>query len=181
MKFAHIIPFFFSLLFLRFSVFSIKKNKMLFYAFIICFLAFNAVFSWPFFTGDMNGYLKKTTFEKNYYEENVTDIKLINSTQAKLLNYTQIDPSTYSAWVDSSASFEIFFGNKYDPSWVAYVKSKEYAPISSNNSYNVYQINEIGLNEIRIEYLPQRWFYIGAIIGIVGILLSIIYVKRFES
>lgn len=78
MKFAHIIPFFFSVLFLRCSVFTAKRSKSLFYAFSIYSVAFLAIFSWPFFTGDMGGYLTKTNFDST-----VADLKTIDSVIAE--------------------------------------------------------------------------------------------------
>ena len=130
----------------------------------------------------MDGYLEKTEFGTDYSEEHSFEIKLINSTNnAKLLNYSRIDPSTYSALVDSTTSFLLSLDTVYDPSWIAYANGHEYKPISSDDSINVFYINETGFNEIKIEYVPQKWFYIGGIISILGILLSIIYVMRFEK
>jgi hypothetical protein len=181
MKFAHIIPFFFSLLFLRFSVYAFQNSRYISYAFIISFIAFNAIFAWPFFTGDMDGHLEKTDFDGWYGDKYSQEIKLVNSTNANLLNYTRNDPSSYSAWVNSSAPFLLSHDVAYDPLWIAYVNGHEYKPISSHYSTNAYYINETGEIKIMIEYLPQQWFYVGGIIGILGILVSIIYIKRFEK
>jgi len=101
--------------------------------------------------------------------------------EAELLNYTRIDPSTYSVLVNSSSPFFISFGKRYDASWIASVNGNEYKPVMSYGSINAYLINETGLNEIRIEFVPQKWFYAGIAIGIIGLLVSVIYVMRSKT
>ena len=58
-KFLYIIPFFYCLLLLRLLIFASKQSWRLAYALAGAFLIFLAVFSWPFFTGDMGGFLAK--------------------------------------------------------------------------------------------------------------------------
>jgi hypothetical protein len=99
---------------------------------------------------------------------------------ASIINESRIDPSTYSVLVNSTAPFFISFARGYDPNWVAHVNGKEYKPAESFGAVNVYYIPETGINEIRIEYAGQQWFYIGALVGIGGLLAVWAYVLRCE-
>lgn len=112
--------------------------------------------------------------------DHVTLIRKIPSKayEAEILNYTRIDASTYSVTVDSSTPFFLSLSRRYNPLWTASVNGNSYYPVSSYETVNLFYINETGLNEITIEYAPQKTFYMGAIIGIIGLSLASAYVWR---
>jgi|GEM_PF-5282886 len=100
---------------------------------------------------------------------------------AEVLDYERIDPSTYTVTVNSSTPFFLSMSRRYNPLWTASVNGRDYYPVSSYETVNLFYINETGLNEISIAYAPQKTFYLGAIIGIIGLLLASAYVWRSKE
>jgi hypothetical protein len=100
--------------------------------------------------------------------------------EARLLDFRRLDPSTYSVLVNSSTPFLFSFSRAYDPLWVASVGGDSYSPVSSYGVINAFRVNRTGVNEIIVEYAPQKSFYAGIIIGIIGISSAIAYVRRSE-
>jgi hypothetical protein len=99
--------------------------------------------------------------------------------QAELLSYSRMDPSTYKVVVNSTAPFFLSFGRGFNNLWIASVNGHDYRPVRSFGTVNAYYINETGLSEITIEYAGQRMFYAGALLGLIGLSASIIYVRRY--
>jgi hypothetical protein len=81
--------------------------------------------------------------------------------------------------VNSTAPFFLSFGRGFNNLWIASVNGHDYRPVRSFGTVNAYYINETGLSEITIEYAGQRMFYAGALLGLIGLSASIIYVRRY--
>ncbi|MDH5266303.1 MAG: hypothetical protein OEW62_01340 [Candidatus Bathyarchaeota archaeon] len=83
------------------------------------------------------------------------------------LEYAQEKPTSWVATINASEPFLLAFAAPYDQQWRACTDLKEYKPFASFSFINIFWINETGLLQIRIEYKPQKLFYIGTIITLV--------------
>ena len=119
----------------------------------------------------------------NVYLDHVTLIKegKERKQEASILEYEQINPSTYSILVNSSTPFFLSFGRGYNELWIAWANGTAYVPVPLYGAANVYYIEETGLTPIIIEYSPQKFLYAGLVIGIIGLAYSLIGIWRSKS
>jgi hypothetical protein len=90
-KFLHIIPFFLFILFLRLSLTLLKFNRYACGAFILLYLSFLCVFSWPFFTGDAAGTLEKTDFSSRLAD--ISEVNaIIGDDRPGIIAYGPVEP-----------------------------------------------------------------------------------------
>ena len=118
---------------------------------------------------------------------NTTGLDLIfqNTTQnqpAIILDYEKINPTKITAAINATQPFILAISEALDRSWTAYVNGKEIKPTSLYLGLKGFYINQTGLLEITIEYVPQRWFFYSSIISLATFLtitahLTITYTK----
>lgn len=111
---------------------------------------------------------------------NTTDLDLIfqNTTQnqpAIILEYEKINPTKITAAINATQPFILAISEALDQSWTAYVNGKEIKPTSLYLGLKEFYINQTGLLEIAIEYVPQRWFFYGSIISLTTFLTITAY------
>lgn len=102
---------------------------------------------------------------------NTTGLDLIfqNTTRNQLaiiLDYEKINPTKITATVNATQPFILTISEALDQSWTAHVNGKETKPTSLYLGLKGFYINQTGLLEIAIEYMPQRWFFYGSIISV---------------
>jgi arabinofuranan 3-O-arabinosyltransferase len=111
---------------------------------------------------------------------NTTGLDLIfkNATQNQLaiiLEYKKINPTKITATINATQPFILAISEALDQSWTAYVNGKEIKPTSLYLGLKGFYINQTGLLEITIEYVPQRWFFYGSIISLTTFLTITAY------
>jgi len=111
---------------------------------------------------------------------NTTGLDLIfqNTTQnqpATILDYEKINPTKITAAINATQPFILAISEALDQSWTAHVNGKETKPTSLYLGLKGFYINQTGLLEITIEYVPQRWFFYGSIISLTTFLTIITY------
>ncbi len=115
--------------------------------------------------------------------ETLDDIFIVNETPATVNEYNKHDPTLYNIKVNAKKPFMLSFAESYDPLWYAEVtkrngietKSEKVRPVPLYSVINGFWINQTGDLEIKIEYGPQKWFYVGAAISLTALLLCVIY------
>jgi len=118
---------------------------------------------------------------------NTTGLDLIfrSTTQnqpAIILDYERINPTKMTTAINATQPFTLAISEALDQSWTAYVNGKEIKPTSLYLGLKGFYIDQTGLLEITIEYVPQRWFFYGSIISLTAFLaitayLTITYTK----
>lgn len=111
---------------------------------------------------------------------NTTGLDLIfqNTTQnqpAIILEYEKINPTKITAAINATQPFILAISEALDQSWTAHVNGKEIKPTSLYLGLKGFYINQTGLLEITIEYVPQRWFFYGSIISLTTFLTITAY------
>ncbi len=122
-------------------------------------------------------------YSSNRVGETLDDVFTVNETPAIVSNYTKRNPTLYKVKVDAQKPFMLSFAESYDPLWYARidkingkaVKSDSIRPVPLYSVINGFWINQTGDLDITIEYEPQKWFYVGAIISITTLLACIGY------
>ncbi|MCK5123111.1 MAG: hypothetical protein KAQ87_03110 [Candidatus Pacebacteria bacterium] len=97
--------------------------------------------------------------------ETLEDIFKVDKIPAVVSEFEKINPTKYRVKVKADEPFMLSFAENYNSLWVAYINDKEYEPIPLYSIINGFWIDETGDLDITIEYKPQRWFYIGALIS----------------
>jgi hypothetical protein len=102
--------------------------------------------------------------------EGVEDIFKTDGVTAEVVEYEKVNPTKYKVRVSASAPFMLALGEVYNGLWAADVNGREYPSIPLNSIANGFWIEDEGELEITIEFKPQRWFYSGAIISLIGLI-----------
>lgn len=121
-------------------------------------------------------FLEKERYDFNLLTKNLS----LNYTK---INYTKINPSLYKTEINTTKPFILSFAESYDPLWTVKIdkinrkdiKSDFIRPIPLYHVMNSFLINQTGNLDITIEYEPQRWFYIGTIISMITLIISVSY------
>jgi hypothetical protein len=114
-----------------------------------------------------------------------------NTPATSLLKSSVINPMKRELEIDSAKPFIISYLEPYHPLWSAKLNGKEYDPIpiyhensvirsqniiSTNYpAINGFIINETGKMQVTIEYEPLRWFYLGASLSFLALVLPLAY------
>jgi hypothetical protein len=114
-------------------------------------------------------------YSTNKPNETLEDIFNTDESPAKLLEYTKIDPTKYTAKINATKPFMLSFAESYDPLWVARVNGHKTRSIPLYSVINGFWIEETGPLDITIEYEPQRWFYMGSAISVTTLTACAIY------
>ncbi|MFQ6126429.1 MAG: carbohydrate binding domain-containing protein [Candidatus Heimdallarchaeota archaeon] len=112
-------------------------------------------------------------------DENLDDIFRLGGSPVDI-SWKEIDSTKYVVSVDIQRPFMLAFAEAYDPLWTASVNGKEYKSLPLYSVINGFWIEDTGELEITIEYKPQRWFYYGAPISVIGLLGILVYVSKKE-
>ena len=106
----------------------------------------------------------------------VEDIFKAKDVTAEVVSYEKVNPTKYKVRVNASEPFMLALGEVYSGLWVAAVNGKEYPSLPLNSISNGFWIEDTGDLDITIEFKPQRSFYTGAIISLVGLLGALAFV-----
>ena len=111
---------------------------------------------------------------QNSNDEQITNVfqKQLNATTG----FTEINPTLYKVNVNASSPFVLTFSNSYAPMWKLYLDGKELSPFEVNSFANGYFIDKVGSYGLTIEYVPQRYENIGALVSILSaiVILSVV-------
>jgi hypothetical protein len=154
------------------------------------------IFKWLYFTTDLNANKtnliiysegdteldKVVVYSDSYENESIEKLFGEKMYRATVSNYSKITPTIYHAEVNANKPFILEFKEPYNPLWRAYINGVEYKPIevyyknasepttqigSSNfPAINGFIINQKGVFNIIIEYLPLKWFPIAILVTI---------------
>lgn len=104
---------------------------------------------------------------------------LSKPTPVPTIQYTKRSPEKYEVKITNAEKpFMLVFSQAYDPLWVA--KTDQGEKIESVSCYSMINGFPVDVQNkkdftITIEYLPQRWFYLGLLLSLGVLLLCMIY------
>lgn len=116
-------------------------------------------------------------YSTNKDNETLDDVFISNKVYASV-TYKMINPTKYIVHVNATKPFMLAFAESYDPLWVAHSKNYFTRSISLYSVINGFYINKTGNYDLIIEFEPQKYVYIGLIITILTILVSMILIIR---
>lgn len=108
------------------------------------------------------------------------------------ISYTLLNPTKYIVHVaNATTPYFLTFSESYDQQWQAFINERGQTgwleslfqePVNEHflgNGYaNSWYITKTGTYEITLEYSPQKLFYLGLIISLVTLILSVLYIAR---
>src|SRR5258708_83447 len=150
----------------------------------------NATSAWIYLSG-VNGTAKiesialERIIVPNIYFINENNHQNVSMNQQTTVNFTKIDPTKYKVTFKNiiNSSF-LVFSETFDRGWKMYGKDNAYLPETQHflvNGYaNAWIINPQNTNsnnsmQLLFEYIPQRFFYIGAIISMLALCICCVY------
>lgn len=114
-----------------------------------------------------------------YQKDNEKDAKFSDIFQTNIspteTNFTKISSIKYSVHIKTNDPFFLIFSDSYHPLWKAYIDNKEIEPIVSYSFINGFYIQDIGEYDVTIEFVGQRYIWIGSIISLMTIISTIGY------
>jgi hypothetical protein len=129
-KFLHIIPFFLSILFLRFCFAAYQSNGKLLPGFALFSMLFLSLLSWPYFTGDAGGNLQKT--EYTAVKSDLYQINQITNGTASLITHYMHKSGSRDLYANSLDSRPFFFREL-----LTYAKHSNFSGISTAGNFGV--------------------------------------------
>jgi hypothetical protein len=107
--------------------------------------------------------------------------KLLSSTRPNnsSITYQRINPTQYNVNVNSSNVFYLVFSEAYDKGWVASIDGHQIPAqqhFTANGFANCWYINKTGSYTIKLEFIPQNLFYVGAFVSLATLIVCSIYV-----
>ena len=109
-------------------------------------------------------------------EETLEEVFAVEEKPAEVLSYKRIDATEHIVRVNASEPFMLSLTEAYDPLWVAKVNGKEYKSLPLYSVVNGFWIEDTGELEITVKYKPQTWFYYGAAVSSLSLLLFLAYI-----
>jgi len=110
---------------------------------------------------------------------NTTGLELLfqNSTesQARILKYERVNPTRMLVTINATEPFTLVVAEALDPLWTASVNNVEYNPMQIYLGLSGFNINQTGILDITVEYVPQRWFFYGSVISLCTFLVCMAY------
>ena len=88
------------------------------------------------------------------------------------VSYQRIDPTRYRVSVNAKRPFVLALAETYDPLWVASSVDFQVTSIPLYGVINGFAISRVGNYELTIEYRPQQWARLGAILSL-GALIGV--------
>lgn len=120
-----------------------------------------------------------------YYSRDNDTINFLDDFKVKddpiMINFTKINPTKYTVKVNSRKPFLLTLSNSYHPMWKAYANNEKIDPIISYSFVNSYYINKTGDIDIRIEFIGQKYVWIGGIISIISLIFVIYALSKKSS
>jgi hypothetical protein len=106
--------------------------------------------------------------------------QLLNSApQGQVISYNKITPTSYEVKVKSDAPFLLALAEGYDRFWIAKARSSDHLRQFNNvplyDVINGFWIDKTGEFTLTIEYEPQEWFKISAIISASALVCTLLY------
>jgi hypothetical protein len=124
---------------------------------------------------------KMIIYSDSYENETVNELFAPKEAPATLLNYNAVGPTHYVAKVNATKPFvlKLIEDDKIiasNPSlWVANINGNQYHSAALNKNAISFFIPETGELYVKVEYVPQKGFYLGLIITVITIVGSSIY------
>ena len=120
----------------------------------------------PGLTANMSAYETGQYYDHLRLEEN-----------AAALSWDMISPVRYRVSISGlSKPDQIIFSESYDSYWLLTIEDKTYRSEKANNGINSFSIPAVGTANGTLEYLPQRYVWIGLGISIVTICCATIII-----
>ena len=109
--------------------------------------------------------------------------QLFNSApQVRVISYNKITPNSYVVKVKSDAPFLLAFAEEYDRFWIAKAKSpdnsRQFNSVPLYGLINGFWVDQTGEFSLIIEYQPQEWFNISAVISATSFVGVILYLAH---
>ena len=92
------------------------------------------------------------------------------------VNFTKINPTKYEVKVNAKEPFFLIFSDSYHPLWKAYINGEEIDSVISYSFINGFYINKTGEMDIKVEFIGQRYVWIGGIISVTSFVFAIVYI-----
>lgn len=105
----------------------------------------------------------------------VNTILLNTGTPNLKVNFTKINPTKYMVNLETNDPVFLVFSDSYHPLWRAYVTGREYKSIIAYSFINSFYIPETSENTVIIEFIGQRYVWIGMIISIISLIFAASY------
>ena len=105
----------------------------------------------------------------------------LNQINDATILFKKINPTKYIVNCNSTYSFFLVFSETYSTDWVAYVNGKQLPEkdhFVANGFANAWYINTTGTFDIRLEYFPQNYFYLGGTLSLTSIVLITLYLTK---
>lgn len=130
--------------------------------------------------------LTKEIYDKSILDLNLVELtnpaivfyRTVNSSFNKIpvISFNQKDQSQMEIKIDQiSGPFYLVINNKYSPAW----KASTGEHLIGNKINNVWYIDTDKKNlVVKINYSPQKYFYIGAVISLVSLLIGILIYRK---
>jgi len=124
---------------------------------------------------------KMILYSDSHENETLNDLFKPKETPAVLLDSKKIDSTHYQARVNATKPFLLKLTGPYQPGWLAYASGRQYNSVELYPDANGFFINQTGEFTIKIQYLSQKWFYIGSLVTIftlTGIIFYLTWQRR---
>ncbi len=96
-------------------------------------------------------------------------------------SYVKNGPSEYTVTANSAGPFFVSLNRGFSPVWLAETDEGSYRPFASYFSINGFLINESGPTTVKMEFEPQRFSNLWALLGAIGILAVYLLSRRFDK
>ncbi len=109
--------------------------------------------------------------------------RLIRSaeTDSAQITYEKVDPTKYIVIVNTPRPFYLVFSKSYDEGWIASIDEQQ-IPLqyhfTANGYANGWYLNKTGSYVIKLEFQPQKLFFLGSAASITALILCIVYVSK---
>jgi hypothetical protein len=95
---------------------------------------------------------------------------------ATIKNYKRLDDGHYQVDVSSTGQFVLGFAETYDAYWTARTQDgRDLGDLPLNGMVNGYSVNRTGNFTIILEYQPQSWFNVGAVITATSATIGLVW------
>jgi len=126
-------------------------------------------------TGDQVEIDKIIVYSDSHIGETLED--LFSTKQFPTVSYQQLDPTQYEIKIrDMNNPMLLVFDQSYDPLWkLRDSTGREYTPLEVYPNQIGFIVNGAENLEMKLEYSPQIWFYIGFTVSMTTLLGSLAY------
>jgi len=107
---------------------------------------------------------------------NETLREMLTKNKTTTVTYKKINPTKYIAHVKTDTPIFLIFSESYHPLWQAYIDDKEYDSIIAYSFINSFYIPKTGEYNITIEFIGQKYVWVGLTISIMTVIILISYI-----